>query len=73
MSDCNAMLEPGMQNGLHFPVFFTCFVQHIPLLSAWDTQSLFCLWEGNAWTSVFSAHDCPCARTALSAISSCWG
>lgn len=74
MSDYNAILELGMQNGLCFPVFFTCFIQHIPLLPAWNTQSLLCLWGGNV-----SAHDCPCAHSALTAcaptnaISSCWG
>lgn len=67
MSEYNVILELGMQNGLPFPVFFACFVQHVPLLSVWETWSLFCLWGGNAWTPDFSIHDCPCTRNALSA------
>ena len=66
MSEYNAILELGMQNDLHFPVVFACFVQQVPLLSVWETCSLFCLWGGNAWTLDFSIHDCPCTHNALS-------
>lgn len=79
MSDYNAIFRTGNAKWFAFPSVFYMFCSAHSCTDAWDAQSLFCLWGGNACTSVFSAHDCHCAHSALSAcaptsaISSCWG
>lgn len=60
MSEYNAILELGMQNGLHFPLFL-----HV-LFSTF----LYCQCGKLGPYSVFgdfSIHDCPCTCNALSA------
>jgi len=70
MSEYNGILELGMQNNLHFPVGFVCFVQPIPLLGAWETWSFFLPFRGNAWRPDFGIHNCLCTRNTPSTCAS---